>query len=146
MREILFRGQTRMFGEKVNVATGEKLPGNWVYGGIFPGTGDFSVIYGWKSGVEQTGGSLEKLTVYSSTVGQYTGLTDERDQKIFEGDILQAHDGRIFCVEWDDENGRFLGFTIERERRIVYVGREPKAKIIGNIHDNPELLEAGKSA
>lgn len=144
MREILFRGQTRKFGEKVNAVTGEKLPGNWAYGGIFPGTGDFSVIYGWKSGVEQTGGNLEKLTVYSSTVEQYVGLTDERDQKIFEGDILQSHDGTIFCVEWDDKNCRFLGFTIERDRRVIYIGREPKVRVIGNIHDTPELLAANR--
>ena len=49
MREILFRGQTRRYGEKVRMGDGKKLPGNWVYGGIFPGTGDFSVIYGGNS-------------------------------------------------------------------------------------------------
>ena len=38
MREILFRGQTRLYGEKVNIA-GEKLPSNWIYGGIFPQNG-----------------------------------------------------------------------------------------------------------
>lgn len=142
MREILFRGQTRKFGEKVNMA-GEKLPGNWVYGGIFPGTGDFSIIYGWESGVAHDGGNLKKLAVHSDTVGGYTGMTDRNSVKIFEGDILKTDTGCCFVVEWDENNGRFLGFTLGRERRIVYVGREPKAKIIGNIHDNPELLEGG---
>lgn len=35
MREILFRGQTRRYGEKVTLS-GEKIKSNWVYGGIFP--------------------------------------------------------------------------------------------------------------
>ena len=43
MREILFRGQTRKYGEKVRM-NGEKVKSNWVYGGIFPNNrgGDFS--------------------------------------------------------------------------------------------------------
>ncbi len=40
MRAILFRGQTRKRGEKVRMSGG-KLPGNWRYGGIFSGTGDY---------------------------------------------------------------------------------------------------------
>ena len=46
MREILFRGQTRKKGQQVMMGTGEEVPGHWVYGGIFPGTGDYSIIYG----------------------------------------------------------------------------------------------------
>ena len=45
MREILFRGQTRKNGEKVRM-NGEKVPGNWVYGGVCQGVGDYSIIYG----------------------------------------------------------------------------------------------------
>ena len=37
-REILFRGQTRRYGEKVNITSGEPMESNWVYGGIFPNT------------------------------------------------------------------------------------------------------------
>ena len=77
MREILFRGQTRKRGEKVLMGSGEKLPGQWAYGGIFPGTGDFSIIYGWEDGVEHTGGNLKKFPVYSDTVGEYAGKIDK---------------------------------------------------------------------
>ena len=75
MREILFRGQTRRYGEKVRMGDGKKLPSQWVYGSIFAGTGDFSVIYGAKT-EEFAGAAIEKHTVYSDTVGQYTGLKD----------------------------------------------------------------------
>lgn len=131
MREILFRGQTRKLGERVNM-NGDKLPGKWVYGGIFPQNkgGAYSIIYTYKP--------IDKYPVYSETVGQYTGLTDKNGIKIFEGDILKDSLGCIYVVEWEEE-GRFLGFT--KDRRIMYVNRVPKSEIIGNIFDNPELME-----
>lgn len=80
------------------------------------------------------------VEVDAGTVGQYTGLDDKNSTRIFEGDVLKDSRGTIFVVEWEKE-GRFLGFTFEPERRIMYVNREPKAEIIGNIHDNPDLAE-----
>jgi len=81
----------------------------------------------------------DKAMVISSTVGQYTGLTDKNGREIFKGDICKDSSGFIFCVEWDKENARYIGYTAER--RMVYVGREPRVEVIGNIYDNPELLE-----
>lgn len=134
MREILFRGQTRRKGEIVYAGTGKPVDGKWVYGGITQGTGDFSVMYSYSP--------VEKHVVYTDTVGQFTGLTDKNGKKIFEGDILKSSDGTKYVVEWDTENARFLGFSvIKNERYIVYVGREPKSEVIGNIHDDPELLK-----
>lgn len=87
-REILFRGQTRRKGEKVRIS-GEPVDSNWVYGGIFPGEGDFSIIY-------QTKPKIEKFTVYSDTVGQFTGLTDKNGlTKIFEYDIIDANGRKV---------------------------------------------------
>ena len=83
MREILFRGQTRKCGEKVRMGDGEKLPGRWVYGGITPGIGDFSIIYGGENENDPSDG-LEKWVVYSATVGQFTGLMDKNGKRIFE--------------------------------------------------------------
>ena len=61
MREILFRGQTRRYGEKVRL-NGEKIKSNWVYGGIFPQKVecDFPFYGRWQyyafSGVDHSGG------------------------------------------------------------------------------------------
>lgn len=71
MREFLFRGQTRRYGEFLANVAGDKLPSKWVYGGLSGGSGDFSIIYG-RADEE----SLKKHVVYSDTVGQYTGLRD----------------------------------------------------------------------
>lgn len=132
-REILFRGQTRKRGEKVNMLR-EPIEGNWVYGGIFQGKGDKSIIY--------TYDPVGKYVVYSDTVGQYTGLTDKNGVKIFEGDIFKLqYPNCTAVVTWDAENGRFLGFTTGNEKRIVYVGRTPSPiEVIGNIHDNQDLM------
>jgi len=148
MHDILFRGQTRRPGEKVRM-NGEKLPGNWVYGGIFPGTGDFSIIYG-NADEDMTGVSLDKHLVYSDTVGQYTGLTDKNGVKIFEGDIVKlVYNGAvsIFVVVWDPDE---LGFKATNGK--LNYGRDgfqylpccEEIEIIGNIHDNPELLKGGE--
>ena len=154
MREILFRGQTRKNGEKVKIATGEKVPGHWVYGGIFPGTGDYSIIYGG-----ETEADLEKHAVYSETVGQYTGLKDKNGKRIFEGDVLRIAkivDGLGgYChppldypvnvvVKWD--LCAWMWETLCEDKRYISFPNawsHYECEIIGNIHDNPELLEGG---
>lgn len=86
--------------------------------------------------------------VIPETVGQLTGLKDKNGKLIFEGDILKDSLGVISVVEWCAD-GRFLGFAIKNDtschwhggRQITYIAREPSVEVIGNIHDNPELLE-----
>lgn len=162
MREILFRGQTRRYGEKFKLG-GEPMESNWVYGGIFPNNfgGDFAIIYQQKP-------NIEKFTVYSDTVGQYTGLTDKNGVKIFEGDILKCNDNPKDLVK--AVFGEFVVIDLETERKIdTVIGwhyeviptdelskTEPfcfampltahyvehcSMEVIGNIHDNPELLK-----
>jgi uncharacterized phage protein (TIGR01671 family) len=164
MREILFRGQTRRYGEKVKM-NGEKVPSNWVYGGVCQGKGDFSIIYGsMDMELEQP---TEKRVVYTDTVGQYTGLTDKNGTKIFEGDIIRYTRTNMYApscsfhkqdlvsihlVLWDSSVSAFVQQHYSlKEKRIVGKGsavlyddraKENIVEVIGNIHDNPELLES----
>ena len=145
MREILFRGQTRRFGEKVKNFAGDPMPSNWVYGGVCCGGGAFSIIYAYMD--EEKEIPIEKHVVYTDTIGQYTGLTDKNGKRIFEGDIVKVTDDNgetdlcscgigyvcfydgVWCV-CDEVNDGLYDVS-----KIYYI------EIIGNIYDNPELLE-----
>lgn len=81
----------------------------------------------------------------ADTVGQYTGLTDKNGTKIFEGDIIDFLDRSGY-----DDYGIVQYDVNETEFGFVYgsiyegLGRhyQPKdVEVIGNIYDNPELLE-----
>ena len=137
MREILFRGQTRKKGQKVWM-DGTPVDGQWVYGGVLQGIGDFSVIYGSKN-ANDLNEDFQKWCVYTDTLCQFTGLTDKNGKKIFEGDIVDIlHEGVYQCC-WDEANFEF-GFRNYKESfGIAYAPRN--LHVIGNIHDNPELLE-----
>ena len=130
MREILFRGQTRRKGQKVWM-DGTPVDSNWVEGyGVCMGKGDFSVIY--------AGHPVEKFTVYTDTVGQFTGLTDKNGKKIFEGDIVSYKD-EFGAIEYHEGEAMFVvSFdTWLTDFDHVY-GKN--LEVIGNIHDNPDLL------
>ena len=81
------------------------------------------------------------IEVISETVGQYTGLTDKNDTKIFEGNIVRGtdaiHRGREVYGYIDHKNGSFVivGDLMTHYRWLDY-----NVEIIGNIHDNPELI------
>lgn len=156
MREILFRGQTRKKGQQVMMGTGEEVPGHWVYGGIFPGIGDYSIIYGG-----ETEKDLERHIVYSETVGQYTGLKDKNGKRIFEGDMIKPLDDEVDKMVVEFHHGQFLlclygerGYMAEygweEEGNYGCFEAEPLSsygddiEVIGNIHDNPEMLKGGE--
>lgn len=84
------------------------------------------------------------------TVGQFTGLTDANGTKIFEGDILDTPD-RLVKVTWFPGNAQFDCDFIKYAHGIIiknFKGIDPRDfhlyEVIGNIHDNPELLEGSE--
>ena len=125
MREILFRGKRVDNGEWV-----EGLPYKAKYGGI-------SAI---------VNNDEERFLVIPETVGQFTGLTDNNGKKIFEGDIVEGadftvEDGGYGVVSFDDGAFEVSGNNIIGTFHENYWGKE--FEVIGNIQDNPELLEGG---
>ena len=124
MREILFKGKHK--------------DGEWSYGiPIQHIDGDYQIISG-KSG------AMCLTTVISNTIGQYTGLTDKNGTKIFEGDILQFtnndNEQTNYEVLWFANKWVVLQceMTVADDLDLFFVKH---CVVIGNIYDNPELLE-----
>ena len=119
MREILFRGKT--------------ILGKWIEGDLlqYLGCGKVHIAQYYKG----TGGQ----EVISETVGQYTGLTDKNGKKIFEGDIVtlpKYGGGKAKSVVY------FKGgkFAVDGSNYAFKDMCTKNMVVIGNIHDNPELL------
>jgi uncharacterized phage protein (TIGR01671 family) len=78
--------------------------------------------------------------IQPQTVGQFTGLTDKNGKKIFERDIVKAyfrnnHSRQIFRVVFGDGIFLFDNNCVKVPKYDIY-----EMEVIGNIHDNPELL------
>ncbi len=128
MREIKFRGKRLDNGE-------------WVYG--------YYVYYGFIDNqkhyiVPDYASALYAFEVDPSTVGQFTGLKDKNGKEIYEGDIITAYNERIKGPVIFDRRG--LAFGIPNGPNEIYQFsmnflESKDIEIIGNIYENPELLE-----
>ena len=136
MRTIKFRGK--------EIETGE-----WIYGHFFQRLGHYPAIVYPRP---RDGKVLYyELAVEDTTVGQFTGLIDKNGKEIYEGDVL----------EWKLNFKEIKGIDIERNNifyicfedsewkckdlhggslNLSFLAEMLKPEIIGNIHDNPELI------
>ena len=134
MREILFRGKRRDNGE-------------WVEGYLM----DANYINSPFNDDEACGRFDDPIEVDPETVCQYTdwgGWGNENNRKIFEGDIIKVDDSWIGIVVWDFNDTSFnvepVYDDMEEVERLGVVINGSYVEVIGNIFDNPELIEADK--
>lgn len=126
MREFLFRGKRTDNGE-------------WIT--------DSETYIRDGDGIWLSDENLNVVTVIPETVGQFTGLTDKNGVRIFEGDIVRYdvnyHD---MVISYDVENwGGWLYEDMDDNMQAysIYEFNLKDIAVIGNIHDNPDILKGG---
>ena len=124
MREIKFRAKRTDTGE-------------WVFGDL-----QHVQRINTKEEAEQSGRGtkpavrIANYDVEKVTIGQFTGLYDMNGRAVFEGDLLRGYD-HVVVVGWLD--GGFCVCKSDIIEPLMYLDVEDR-EVIGNIHDNPELL------
>lgn len=144
MREILFRGKPKSNNEYYCFSQiwKDNCKSGFVYGLLIISKNKCFICVsavGKKLNCCINNSTVSIIEVLPETVGQYTGLTDKNGKKIFEGDIVKNEYGYIglivmkacsYYIEW--QSGNFSN--------DLYVFADT-LEVIGNIHDNPELLK-----
>ena len=141
MREIKFRAKTKDGGPK----WAKVNPVRWVYGNLQVPSVEGVGYYMW----DKIDGSQYQVEVDPETIGEFTSLKDRNGNDIYEGDIIsfdwRSSDGiditdllevrfvrGVFAFLWDGD--------LDHEANIVSPTHE-WANVVGNIHDNPELIK-----
>lgn len=122
-RQIIFRGYNRKNNK-------------WLYGYYLVNRGQHFIC---PEGVQNPLASWEDFVVEEESVGQWTGRTDARNKKVYEGDVVLGIKGRVKgmrkLVEWSDfASGFTTPIWCDMYDKCCYV-------VIGNIYENKELLK-----
>ena len=161
MREILFRGFTPEENGKEKVfVDGKWIKGRWLQGNYMALD---KTTYCFREDYEAHPDNTKHYIVFDEmvdwglpnrhlqgdvlpeTVGQYTGLTDKNGKKIFEGDIMPVwENGEKYYYKVIYNGDCFMLSMLDSQQGSYPLSvKNSISEIIGNIHDNPELMKGG---
>ena len=132
MRQIKFRAKVK--GED-----------EWLYGSLLTyADGECNII-------TETGHRIDTWNVDPATVSQFTGLTDRNGKEIYEGDIITVNGKYPRVVLWDKMSWALMPTEYFHDKMFWVMNLQhpgidwweefaDKLEVIGNIHDNPELI------
>ena len=136
MREYKFRGKSTVCGY-------------WVYGDHLKNDNKTYIISEFEDlyGEQDVCDTIDYYEVYPKTVGQYTGFHDRIGNEIYEGDMIKMVIKEF--ESYEDTTGYTEEYIIKVDKklisRIILKIDDPtqfeKFEVIGNIYDNPDLLE-----
>ena len=139
MREIIFRAKVKdkneLIGKGFRIDENGNLKSEWVFGVPIPHYPD--LFLAWNEACNE----YEEVTIIPETIGECVNVSDKNGKKIFEHDIVRIYVDLTtmqYVISYDKENARFVvgdtSFTF-----WSYIST--KIEVIGNIHDNSELLQ-----
>lgn len=137
MREILFRGK--------RIDNDEWVCGSFCMDAIEQFKGPVGVD-GFIRLYDKAKDKMQMHEVDRETVGQYTGLKDKNGNRIFEGDIIRAWNGQCGEVKWGHHVNAEYGldtygwFVLIDDCATTLDNDWHGHEVIGNVHDNPELM------
>lgn len=148
MSEIILRGKRVDNGEWVEghtvLISSSDADGAYI---ISSGT-EFDMLVDECGNIGEMQGII--LRIIPETLGQYSGLNDKNGKKIFDGDILKIYEGSedneykicelysyrgVLCVDYETSEWDFNALAFLDSDNVF------SFEVIGNIHDNPDLLE-----
>lgn len=121
-RKIIFRAKDK-FGK------------NWVYGYL-------TIMWGLMH-IQDFNDENTAYEIDPNTLGQCTGSTDKSDKEICEGDLVSdIHGGDIRTITWHEKHcGFYASSSDDGHNNHMLSNASQNYIVVGNVHDNPELLE-----